>query len=70
LLYPDGKAEFDARRSSKPKEIYGNTKSRSEWKGNLIEGSGRLKVGSGAFDGPYSFKSDLKNGNRLPIRRS
>jgi osmotically inducible protein OsmC len=27
----------------------------AEWKGNLAEGVGRLKVGSGAFDGPYSF---------------
>lgn len=29
----------------------------AEWKGNLTEGSGNLKVGSGAFDGPYSFTS-------------
>lgn len=29
----------------------------AEWKGNLAEGSGNLKVGSGAFEGPYSFKS-------------
>src|SRR5215213_1189574 len=29
----------------------------AEWKGNLTEGSGHLKVGSGAFDGPYSFAS-------------
>jgi len=29
----------------------------AEWKGNLTEGSGNLKVGSGAFDGPYSFAS-------------
>jgi len=34
----------------------------AEWKGNLIEGSGRLKVGSGAFDGPYSFKSRFEAG--------
>ena len=32
-------------------------KAEAEWKGNLVEGSGRLKVASGAFDGPYSFKS-------------
>lgn len=32
-------------------------KAEAEWLGNLAEGSGRLKVGSGAFDGPYSFKS-------------
>jgi lipoyl-dependent peroxiredoxin len=34
----------------------------AEWKGNLMEGSGRLKVGSGAFDGPYSFKSRFEEG--------
>jgi hypothetical protein len=27
-------------------------KAEAEWKGSLAEGSG-LKVGSGAFDGPY-----------------
>src|SRR5438128_12015596 len=34
----------------------------AEWKGNLREGSGRLKVGSGAFEGPYSFKSRFEEG--------
>ncbi|HEU4433838.1 MAG TPA: OsmC family protein [Pyrinomonadaceae bacterium] len=34
----------------------------AEWEGNLAEGSGRLKVGSGAFDGPYSFKSRFEEG--------
>jgi len=34
----------------------------AEWKGNLAEGSGRLKVGSGAFDGLYSFKSRFEDG--------
>jgi osmotically inducible protein OsmC len=37
-------------------------KAEAEWKGNLIEGAGRLKVGSGAFDGPYSFRSRLEEG--------
>src|ERR687892_1960625 len=37
-------------------------KAEAEWKGNLAEGSGRLKVGSGAFDGPYSFKSRFEEG--------
>ena len=32
-------------------------KAEAEWQGNLAEGNGRLKVGSGAFDVPYSFKS-------------
>jgi len=34
----------------------------AEWKGNLSAGSGRIKVGSGAFDGPYSFKSRFEEG--------
>lgn len=37
-------------------------KAEAEWKGNLAAGSGRLKVGSGAFDGPYSFKSRFEEG--------
>src|SRR5438552_12307518 len=37
-------------------------KAKAEWKGNLAEGGGRLKVGSGAFDGPYSFKSRFEEG--------
>jgi osmotically inducible protein OsmC len=37
-------------------------KAEAEWKGTLAEGSGRLKVGSGAFDGPYSFKSRFEEG--------
>jgi osmotically inducible protein OsmC len=32
-------------------------KAEAEWKGNLAARSGRLKVGSGAFDGQYLFKS-------------
>ena len=37
-------------------------KAEAEWEGNLTEGSGRLKLGSGAFDGPYSFKSRFEEG--------
>jgi lipoyl-dependent peroxiredoxin len=37
-------------------------KAEAEWKGNLVEGAGSLKVGSGAFEGPYSFKSRLEEG--------
>ncbi|MCU1277109.1 MAG: hypothetical protein JWM53_655, partial [bacterium] len=29
----------------------------AEWKGNLKEGSGTMKLGSGAYEGQYSFKS-------------
>ncbi|HUZ47065.1 MAG TPA: OsmC family protein [Terriglobia bacterium] len=34
----------------------------AEWKGNLLEGSGHMKMGTGAYDGPYSFKSRMENG--------
>src|SRR5687768_282167 len=37
-------------------------KAEAHWEGNLAEGTGRLKVGSGAFDGPYSFKSRFEDG--------
>lgn len=37
-------------------------KAEAEWKGNLAEGNGRLKVGSGAIDVPYSFKSRFEEG--------
>jgi lipoyl-dependent peroxiredoxin len=37
-------------------------KAEAEWKGDLIEGSGRLKLSSGAFEGPYSFKSRIEEG--------
>ena len=35
---------------------------KAEWKGNLIQGNGRLAVGSGAFDLPYSFKARFEDG--------
>lgn len=34
----------------------------AEWEGNLAEGRGKLRVGSGAFEGPYSFKSRFEEG--------
>ncbi|MER8848079.1 MULTISPECIES: OsmC family protein [Mesorhizobium] len=34
----------------------------AEWHGPLKEGSGRLRLGSGAFEGPYSFPSRFENG--------
>ena len=32
------------------------------WKGDLQEGEGRITVGNGAFEGPYSFKSRFEDG--------
>ncbi|MCZ6603436.1 MAG: OsmC family peroxiredoxin, partial [Planctomycetota bacterium] len=32
------------------------------WEGNLKSGKGTMKLGSGAFDGPYSFRSRFEDG--------
>jgi lipoyl-dependent peroxiredoxin len=32
------------------------------WQGNLKEGKGTLELGSGGFQGPYSFSSRFENG--------
>lgn len=37
-------------------------KAEAEWKGNLLEGQGHMKLGTGAYDGPYTFKSRMENG--------
>ncbi len=34
----------------------------AEWKGGVVDGTGRIKLGSGAFDGPYSFKARFEDG--------
>ena len=31
--------------------------SSAEWKGSLKEGSGNMRVGNGAWEGPFSFAS-------------
>lgn len=36
--------------------------SEAEWKGNLREGKGTMKFGSGAFEGSYSFLSRFEEG--------
>jgi osmotically inducible protein OsmC len=35
----------------------------AEWTGTVTEGSGTVKLGSGAFEGPYSFKSRFEDGS-------
>jgi osmotically inducible protein OsmC len=37
-------------------------KAEAEWKGGLKDGKGNLKVGSGAFDLPYSFRDRFEDG--------
>ena len=35
------------------------------WEGNLKDGKGRVKLGSGAFEGAYSFSSRFEEGRVL-----
>jgi organic hydroperoxide reductase OsmC/OhrA len=35
----------------------------AEWRGNLAQDSGRMQLGSGAFEGSYDFRSRLDDGN-------
>lgn len=37
-------------------------KASAEWKGGLKEGQGTLRLGSGAYEGPYSFSSRFQEG--------
>jgi lipoyl-dependent peroxiredoxin len=34
----------------------------AEWHGNLMEGTGHMRLGSGAFDGAYDFRSRFGEG--------
>jgi osmotically inducible protein OsmC len=37
-------------------------RSSAEWKGTLKQGTGTMKVGSGAWEGPYTFASRFESG--------
>ncbi len=37
-------------------------KSEAEWRGDLLKGQGTMKLGSGAFEGRYSFPSRFESG--------
>jgi len=37
-------------------------KSTAVWNGPIIEGKGTVKLGSGAYEGPYSFSSRFEDG--------
>ena len=37
-------------------------KAQAEWKGGLKDGKGKLKLESGAYEGPYSFLSRFETG--------
>ena len=33
------------------------------WNGSLTEGNGTMRMGSGAYEGPYSFQSRFEEGD-------
>jgi lipoyl-dependent peroxiredoxin len=35
----------------------------TRWEGSLMEGSGTMRLGSGAYEGPFSFGSRFENGD-------
>ncbi len=35
---------------------------KAEWNGTIMEGAGTMALGSGAYKGPYSFKSRFEDG--------
>jgi lipoyl-dependent peroxiredoxin len=37
-------------------------KAEAKWEGKIQEGNGSVKLGSGVFEGPYSFKSRFEEG--------
>lgn len=37
-------------------------KAEAVWEGNLLKGRGKMKLGSGAFEGAYSFSSRFEDG--------
>ena len=36
--------------------------SQAHWEGNLPKGNGTMKLGSGLFEGPFTFASRFENG--------
>src|SRR5947208_3439407 len=34
----------------------------AEWNGSIMDGKGTMKLGSGAFEGAYSFRSRMEDG--------
>src|SRR5437588_9876862 len=58
---------FNWTRYNQSKQITGRTNmakrtSSAVWEGNLREGKGKVKLGSGAFEGQYSFASRFEEG--------
>ena len=41
----------------------------AEWNGDLAHGSGQMRLGSGAYDGPYDFRSRMAT-EKAPVRKN
>lgn len=37
-------------------------KAEAEWNGSIMDGNGTMRLGSGAFEGAYSFRSRMEDG--------
>jgi osmotically inducible protein OsmC len=48
--------------SSKEQNSMAARTSEAEWKGDLLHGKGSIKLGSGAYEGQYSFSSRFESG--------
>jgi osmotically inducible protein OsmC len=48
--------------SSKEHNSMAARTSKAEWKGDLLHGKGTMKLGSGAYEGQYSFSSRFESG--------
>ena len=48
--------------SSKEQNSMAARTSEAEWKGDLLHGKGTMKLGSGAYEGQYSFSSRFESG--------
>jgi osmotically inducible protein OsmC len=44
-------------------DVMATRKADAEWRGNLAEGSGHMRLGSGAFRGRFDFRSRMGDGN-------
>jgi lipoyl-dependent peroxiredoxin len=49
-------------RTKKQEAIMPVRTAEAEWKGSLMSGGGHMKLGAGAYDGPFSFKSRMEEG--------
>jgi lipoyl-dependent peroxiredoxin len=59
-----GRAACPARRKySEGRRIMVARRAEAEWQGDLRLGKGQVRLGSGAYSGPYSFRSRFESGD-------